>query len=103
MTNPNMIFVGVGVAKGPTVITSARFLPIKTELESVVSKRNRPGCPFMGALAVHMILPFVEVYDMISVVLPINGKRLVPSTSSGALLCPLISRKGGFQWLHTLI
>ena len=28
-------------------------------------------------------------------VLPINGKRLVPLTLSGALLAPLIFRKGG--------
>ncbi len=57
----------------------------------------------MGALVFCMILPFANNYDMIPMVLPINGKRLVPSTSSGALLCPLILRKGGFQWLHTLI
>ena len=34
---------------------------------------------------------------MLIVTLPINGKRLVPLTKSGALLGPLILRKGGCQ------
>lgn len=42
-----------------------------------------------------MILPFVEVYDMISVVLPINGKRLVPLTKSGGASLPPDLTKGG--------
>lgn len=42
----------------------------------------------MGALVFFVILPFVEVYDMICVVLPINGKRLVPRHRQGRFFAP---------------
>ena len=50
----------------------------------------------MGALVFCVILHFVNACDILVPVLPINGKRLVPLTKSGALLCPLIAfTKGG--------
>ena len=42
-----------------------------------------------------MILPFVEVYDILVLVLPINGKRLVPLTKSGGASLPPDLTKGG--------
>lgn len=42
----------------------------------------------MGALVFCVILHFVKACDMLVLVLPINGKRLVPLTRSGALLAP---------------
>ena len=38
---------------------------------------------------------FVKSYGILLMVLPINGKRLVPLFRQGALLGPLILRKGG--------
>nr|DAJ43291.1 MAG TPA: hypothetical protein [Caudoviricetes sp.]DAV07857.1 MAG TPA: hypothetical protein [Caudoviricetes sp.] len=40
-------------------------------------------------------LRFADSCVILSVVLPINGKRLVPLFRQGALLGPLILRKGG--------
>ena len=42
----------------------------------------------MGALVFCMILPFANNYDMIPMVLPINGKRLVPRLRQGRFFAP---------------
>ena len=42
-------------------------------------------------------LYFGSFYAMLSLVLPINGKRFVPLLSQGRFLAPLILRKGGCQ------
>lgn len=49
----------------------------------------------MGVLVFCVILPFVEVYDILVLVLPINGKRLVPLTKSGGASLPPDLTKGG--------
>lgn len=41
------------------------------------------------------LLSFLQLYGMLFSVLPINGKRVVPLTRSGALLAPLIVTERG--------
>ena len=41
-----------------------------------------------------MILPFVEVYDILVLVLPINGKRLVPRHRQGRFFAPDLTKGG---------
>lgn len=57
--------------------------------EPILADKTRPCECHLGGLR------FADSCVILSVVLPINGKRLVPLFRQGALLGPLILRKGG--------
>lgn len=72
-----------------TIVTKIPVCSVFSISLNIFEHKTRPCGNHLGGLR------SVGWCGMLIVTLPINGKRLVPLTKSGALLGPLILRKGG--------